>query len=100
MELHWQQPEKAAVVQSPVKEESRCTTFRFNSESVEDTAEKKEKEAGGSLLCWVMARERGERGVQLPRERQRGGGGGGGAPLESARAGPVAQWSRCEEDGT
>ncbi|KAK8822790.1 Tesmin/TSO1-like CXC domain-containing protein [Blastocystis sp. ATCC 50177/Nand II] len=45
MELHWQQPEKAAAVQSPVKEESRCTTFRFNSESMEDTAEKKEKAA-------------------------------------------------------
>ena len=55
MELHlqktWQQPEKA-VVQSPVKEESRCTTFRFNSESVEDAVEKKEKEAGG---CWLGA---------------------------------------------
>lgn len=70
MELHWQQPEKAAAVQSPVKEESRCTTFRFNSESVEDTAEKKEKAAGERMVCWVTARERGERGVQLPRERQ------------------------------
>lgn len=91
MELHWEQPEKAAAVQSPVKEESRCTTFRFNSESMEDTAEKKEKAAGERIVCWVTARERGERGVQLPRERQRGGGGGGGAPLESARAEPVAR---------
>ena len=52
MELHWQQPEKAAAVQSPVKEESRCTTFRFNSESMEDTAEKKDKAAGERMVYW------------------------------------------------
>ena len=45
MELRWQKPWQSpekAVVQSPVKEESRCATFRFNSESMEDGAEKKE----------------------------------------------------------
>ena len=41
-----QQSEKpSSNVQSPVKEEPRCTVFRFNSESVDDKVDKSEKES-------------------------------------------------------